>query len=260
MLLRYLLHRLVNREDANRGALRATSAAGMYWPVQRRALRRRSLPARPARRLRAQRRPIWSASQRCCFKHRALRTLLGRKFLRTRTASAGAARPFSWLATIESYCLLTFHRAPLAAAPQTAAAALISACETAHVPATLLRRIPLRTKCVAVAVAGTWQLGRSPWQWLSRGWAAQPIPQQHSNTADAAGNGPKAAAGSGIPTQCATNSCPCSADASAARAGAGRRANPHICALPCCSQILIRRSLHAGTRGSYRCTARLVRG
>ena len=182
MLLRYLLHRLVNREDANRGALRATSAAGMYWPVQRRALRRRSLPARPARRLRAQRRPVWIASQRCCFKHRALRTLLGRKFLRTRTASAGAARLFSWLAAIESYCLLTFHRAPLAAAPQTAAAALISACETAHVPATLLRRLPLRTKCVAVAVAGTWQLGRSPWQWLS--WVAaghtltRQLPQQ----------------------------------------------------------------------------------
>ena len=145
----------------------------MSWPVQRRALRRRSLPARPARRLRAQRRPMWSASQRCCFKHRALRTLLGRKFLRTRTASAGAARPFSWLATIESYCLLTFHRAPLAAAPQTAATALISACETAHVPAALLPRLSLRTKCVAVAIAGTWQLGRSPWQWLSRGRFAQ---------------------------------------------------------------------------------------
>ena len=178
MLLRYLLHRLVNREDANRGALRATSAAGMYWPVQRRALRRRSLPARPARRLRAQRRPMWSASQRCCFKHRALRALFGRNFLRTRTVSAGAARLFSWLAAIESYCLLTFHRAPLAAAPQTAAAALISACETAHVPATLLRRLPLRTKCVAVAVAGTWQLGRSPWQWLSWLAAAHTLTRQ----------------------------------------------------------------------------------
>ena len=77
------------------------------------------------------------------------------------------------LPPISSYCILTFHRTPLAAAPQAAAAALISACETAHVPAALLPRLSLRTKCVAVAIAGTWQLGRSPWQWLSRGRPAQ---------------------------------------------------------------------------------------
>jgi hypothetical protein len=77
------------------------------------------------------------------------------------------------LPPISSYCILTFHRTPLAAAPQAAAAALIPACETAHVPAALLPRLSLRRKCVAVAIAGTWQLSRSPWQWLSRGRPAQ---------------------------------------------------------------------------------------
>ena len=93
-----VLHRLANREDASRGALRATSATGTHQPVQPQAFHRRSLPARPARRLRAQRRPMRRASQRCCFKQRVLRALLGRKFLRTRTVSADAAHPFAWLA------------------------------------------------------------------------------------------------------------------------------------------------------------------
>ena len=48
-------------------------------------------------RLRAQRRPLWSASQRCCFKRRALRALSHRQVMRTCTVSADPAHSFSRL-------------------------------------------------------------------------------------------------------------------------------------------------------------------
>ena len=256
---RSVLRRLANREDASRGALRATSAAGTHQPVQRRVLRRRSLPARPARPSARAAATIVERLSTMLFQAKGVACAFSPpSYANVHRQRRSSAPIFSAWRPLDPI-VLTFRRASLVLLLRRLPLPISSrARETAHVPAALLRLLPLRPKCVAIA--GTWQLGRSPWQWLSRGWAAQPIPQQHSNTADAAGNGPKAAAGSGIPTQCATNSCPCSADASAARAGAGRRANPHICVLPCCSQILIRRSLHAGARGRYRCTTHLFRG
>lgn len=100
-------------------ALRATSDTGTHQPVQRRALHRRSLPARPARRLRAQRRPMWRASQRCCFKQRCCVRFLAANPTsahRQRECSAPiflACRPFHPIASkLSTAHLLLLRRLP----------------------------------------------------------------------------------------------------------------------------------------------------
>lgn len=159
--------------------------------------------------------------------------------------------------------VLTFRRAALLLLLRRLPPPLSSrACGTAHVPAALLWLLPPRTKCMAIA--GTWQLGGSPWQWLPLGWAAQHNPPSNSTATRQMQPG---VAQQLLPAAAFPHSVPAIAARAARvrllrereRAG-GENPTLFVLSCCCCSQIFIGRSLHAGARGTYRCITRLFRG